>query len=525
MVRAPMERFDEIGRRPPTTWWLGRFVFLRLLGLVYTVAFLVALEQAVPLIGERGILPATWWLERVAAGRSYAEGFAELPSLFWWTGASDEALRIAALIGLVLGIATTLGATHALVLAMLWWLQLSFVHVGQTFWAYGWETLLCEAGLLAVFVAPVRSVGPFPAGHAPPAIAPWLLRWLTFRLMFGAGLIKLRGDPCWIELSCLDFHYETQPNPHPLSPWFHALPPWVDRLGVLFNHAVELAAPPLLFAPGRWRIAAVASIVAFQAMLIASGNLSFLNWLSIAVALGCLDDRALAPLLPAAYRARLERLAREPPTPSRAARIAVWTYAGLVVVLSIDPVVNLLSRGQLMNASFDRLRMVNTYGAFGVVDRERLEVQLEGTLDDPLDPRARWLAYELPCKPGPPERMPCLVTPYHYRLDWQMWFAWHGEERSEPWLVRLADLLLRGEPAVRPLFRHDPFGARPPRAIRVTLWRYRMAGPFEPGIWWRRERLPYDWLPPVWRGQPSFESFLERWGWRREATPIEHVLP
>ena len=37
--------------------------------------------------------------------------------------------------------------------------------------------------------------------------------------MFGAGLIKLRGDPCWRDLTCLDYHYETQPMPNPLS-WF-----------------------------------------------------------------------------------------------------------------------------------------------------------------------------------------------------------------------------------------------------------------------------------------------------------------
>jgi hypothetical protein len=39
-----------------------------------------------------------------------------------------------------------------------------------------------------------------------------LLRWLLFRLEFGAGLIKMRGDRCWRDLTCLYYHHETQPN-------------------------------------------------------------------------------------------------------------------------------------------------------------------------------------------------------------------------------------------------------------------------------------------------------------------------
>ena len=53
----------------------------------------------------------------------------------------------------------------------------------------------------------------------------WIWRWMLFRLMFGAGLIKLRGDPCWRNLTCLDYYFETQPMPNPLSWYFHWLPP------------------------------------------------------------------------------------------------------------------------------------------------------------------------------------------------------------------------------------------------------------------------------------------------------------
>ena len=64
--------------------------------------------------------------------------------------------------------------------------------------------------------------------------------------MFGAGLIKWRGDPCWRDLTCLDYYFETQPIPNPLTWYFHWLPASVHHAGVVFNHIVELGVPVLL---------------------------------------------------------------------------------------------------------------------------------------------------------------------------------------------------------------------------------------------------------------------------------------
>ena len=118
-----------------------------------------------------------------------------------------------------------------------------------------------------------------------------------------------------------------------------------------------------------------------------------------------------------------------------------------------------------MNRSFDPLDLVNTYGAFGNVDRERHEVILEGTRDAVPDASARWEEYELPCMPGDPRRRPCLVSPYHYRLDWQMWFVGNDAARGEaiedePWLVHLVWQLLRGEPGPTPALRARPLSRR-----------------------------------------------------------------
>src|SRR5581483_11695181 len=116
--------------------------------------------------------------------------------------------------------------------------------------------------------------------------------------------------------------------------------------------------------------------------------------------------------------------------PSRAQGALVAALTACVALLSVPPVLNLLSGGQLMNTSFTRLPLVNTYGAFGTVGRTRDELIFEGTADDPAAPDARWLPYEFKCKPGDPARRPCWMSPYHYRLDWLLWFAAMGTPRE-----------------------------------------------------------------------------------------------
>jgi hypothetical protein len=508
-----VRRFTEVRfGRAESRYALTTFVLLRGLCLIYLVAFLIVWFQFEPLFGAKGLLPAADFLDWVAERfGSRGAAFWRLPSLFWLND-SDLSMRLAALLGVVLSALGLAGLCNAISMGVLWALYLSFVHVGQIFYGYGWESLLCEAGFLGIFLASPLDPRPF-ARSAPLTICVVLFRWLTFRVMFGAGLIKLRGDPCWRDLTCLVYHYETQPNPGPLSVYFHRLPLVVHRASVLFNHFVELLAPFFVFGPRRARIAAGVAIVVFQVVLILSGNLSFLNWLTLVVALSCFDDGVFARLLPRALveRARLsEREARL----SRVRR-GVLTALGVVVAfLSFNPIFNKLSPRQAMNASFDPFLLVNTYGAFGSVGRERLAAVIEGTNDADPRPAAHWSAYELPCQTGDPKRRPCLVTPYHYRLDWQMWFvplAGPGAA-PEPWLVHLVARLLEGDPLILSLFRSNPFPARPPRYIRVALYEYRFSRPGEEG-YWQREYLG-NILPPLARRDPELENYLAAHGWK-----------
>src|SRR5437762_2660403 len=262
-------------------FWYTRFTFERALALVYLVAFLVAANQFVPLLGERGLLPAPRFVRQVP--------FSASPSLFY-IAATDRAFTAAAWIGVGLAVLALSGYPQrrgtiaaAVVWFVLWALYLSFVNVGQTFYGFGWETLLLETGFFAIFIGSRLTV--------PSAFMIGIYRWLLFRVMFGAGLIKLRGDSCWRDLTCLNYYFETQPMPNPLSWYFHWLPHSVHRAGVVFNHVAELGVPFAYFAPQP--IASIAGLVTivFQLVLIVSGNLSWLNWITIVLCIPTLDDR------------------------------------------------------------------------------------------------------------------------------------------------------------------------------------------------------------------------------------------
>lgn len=460
---------------------LARWTIQRALGFVYLVAFLVAANQFRALAGARGLAPLGPFLERIP--------FRIAPSLFHWTGPSDRAIGAAAWTGIGLSILALSGVSDAygpgvsiVVWAVLWALYLSFVNTGQLFYGYGWETLLLEAGFLAIFLGS-RDV-------APSWVTIWLVRWLLFRVMFGAGLIKLRGDPCWRRLTCLEYHYETQPMPNSLSWLLHRSPKPVHRAGVLFTHFAQLVAVWGVLVPGPVGWVAGGVAIAFQATLALSGNLSWLNYLTLLLAFACFDDRLWGLVLPAEALG----LPAVPGARGIAFDVAVLGLAVLVALLSVNPVRNLLSRRQLMNASFEPLHLVNTYGAFGSVSRERHEVVIEGETRD-----GEWLAYELRGKPGDPARRPPWIAPYHLRLDWQMWFSAMRPQVEERWFVRLVARLLEGDPRTLALFGADPFAGAPPRRIRVRRFRYRFTTPEErraTGLWWRREEVGL-YLPPV----------------------------
>ena len=452
----------------------ARLLLQRGLGVVYLIAFVAARNQFRGLLGERGLTPITRYVQRVP--------FRRAPSIFHWRS-SDRAFLTVAWTGIVLAVVTLTGVLDdgpilrtMAVWALLWALYLSIVNVGQIWYGFGWESLLCEAGFLAIFLGPANT-------ELPAAIL-ILFWWLLFRVEFGAGLIKMRGDRCWRDLTCLEYHHETQPMPNPLSRWFHLLPRPLHRVEVAANHVAQLVAPFLLFAPTPVRTGAAVLMIVTQGYLMLSGNFAWLNLLTIVLALSALGG-GFVDWLGLSAPAHLA-------APPLWFDVVVWAATAVIVVLSWWPAKNMLSRHQRMNASFSTLRLVNTYGAFGSVTRDRDELVIEGSADSEPGPDSEWRAYGFKGKPTDPFQRPRQVAPYHLRLDWLLWFVPLSPSYAEPWLGPLLQRLLENDPDVLALIDHNPFPDEPPAAIRVWRYRYRFTTRAErrdTGAYWSREEL------------------------------------
>ncbi|MCA4133746.1 lipase maturation factor family protein [Arthrobacter sp. M4] len=441
----------------------ARQVLQRGIAALFFVAFTSTLNQFPALLGERGLLPVPAYLARI--------GKPLRPSLFTWRY-SDGLLRTVCWIGVAISASLILGLPQLgppwvpmLAFLSLWLLYMSIVNVGQTFYAFGWEMLILEAGFTVAFLGSDQS--------PPPRPILLLLAWLVFRLEFGAGMIKIRGGQEWRDLTALYYHHETQPMPGPLSRQFHLLPKAFHRLEVLGNHGAQLVVPFLLFAPQPVGSIAAGVIIFTQLWLVASGNFAWLNWSAIVLAFAAVSDpvaHAVLPIIPPSWV----------PAPGSSASSPLW-WVGIVLavtvlllVLSYWPIRNLFSRGQLMNASFNRWQLVNTYGAFGTVTKDRIEVTVEGTMDEDPDEGADWQEYGFKGKPGDVNRLSRQFAPYHLRLDWLMWFL-PLRTVHERWFYALLAKLLEADQQTLALLRKDPFNGEKPRWVRATTYLYRFS--------------------------------------------------
>ncbi|MCL2515021.1 MAG: lipase maturation factor family protein [Microbacteriaceae bacterium] len=466
--------------------WLGtgdytfaREVLQRGVAAVYAIAFLSAVDQFPALLGEHGLLPVPRWL-----GRAYAR---RQPTVFRWHY-SDRMLRAVGVGGAVVAAALAAGIPQlappwlpTVLFLLLWLAYLSIVNVGQTFYGFGWESLLCEAGFTVAWLGSSTT--------GTPVTVLFLIRWLVFRLEFGAGMIKLRGGREWRDLTALYYHHETQPMPGPLSRYAHLLPRWVHRGEVLGNHFAQLVCPFLLFAPQPVASVAAAVMIATQLWLVVTGNFAWLNWVTIVLLFAGVSDGAVHAVIPAW------------PAAGAAAAVPAWfavpvlLASALLVYLSWWPARNLLARRQLMNASFNRWHLVNAYGAFGTVTKRRDEIVVEGTED--VTGSGGWQAYEFHGKPGDPARVPRWFAPYHLRLDWLMWFLALGAD--DGWFDMLLVRLLQADRPTLRLLRVDPFAGRRPAFVRARVFRYRFATHAEhraTGLVWVREERGLL-VPPV----------------------------
>ena len=471
--------------RYPPTFNLVSWLFLRLLGLTFLVAFVSIGNQITGLVGTYGILPLSDYLATVAAEHGpWRFWFA--PTLFW-INSSDMALWSACLVGAAASVLVVLNVLTRTMLALAFVLHLSLWIAMPVFGNIQPDALILEVGLLAIFLT------------AGSRIVVWLFRWLLFRFMLFSGLVKLfTHDASWAHLTALNYHYETQPLPTPLAWYAHQLPDWFQHLSVLSMFGIELVLPWLIFMPRRLRFVAAWGFLVLQIAITLTGNFYFLNLLTMFLCLFLFDDQALARLLPARFAAA--RVHANPPEAGRPATAAAAALASVVVTVNLAVMWQRIEQRPLpepleaLVATTSRFGITNFYGFFGVMNTVRREIIVEGSLDG-----EHWRAYEFRYKPGDVHRCLRWSIPYHPRLDWTMWFAASESPLRNPWFGDLLYRLLQGAPPVLALLADNPFPGEQPKWVRATLYQYRFTTPAEraaTGDCWVRERLgPY--VPPL----------------------------
>ena len=479
--------------RYPPTFHLVSWLFLRLLGLTFLVAFASIGNQIIGLNGSDGILPLSDYLTTVTAEHGpWRYWFA--PTLFW-INSSDTALISACVIGAVASGLVVLNVLTRTLLALAFVLHLSLWVAMPVFGNIQPDALILEVGLLAIFLT------------AGSRIVIWLFRWLLFRFMLFSGLVKLLShDSSWAQLTALNYHYETQPLPTPLAWYAHQLPDWFQHLSVLSMFGIELVLPWLIFMPRRLRFVAAWGFLVLQTAITLTGNFYFLNLLTMFLCLFLFDDRALASVLPARFAAA--RVHDNAPEVGRLATTAAAALAAVLVSVNLAVMWQHIEKRQLpgpldaLVTTTSRLGITNFYGFFGVMNTVRHEIVVEGSRDG-----EHWLPYEFRYKPGDVHRCPSWSIPYHPRLDWTMWFAASESPYRNPWFGDLLYRLLQGAPPVLALLADNPFPGEPPKWVRATLYQYRFTTPAEraaTGDCWVRKWLgPY--VPPL-----SLESWESR---------------
>jgi predicted DCC family thiol-disulfide oxidoreductase YuxK len=467
------------------TFAISSWLFLRLLGVVYLLAFASYWVQLRGLNGAKGILPAPEFFDRVREILGDA-GFLQFPSICW-LGAGDTALYAWCGAGIIASLALIVGFVPLPCLVFLWFDYLSLTIAGQLFYQYQWDILLLEAGFMSIFLAPLT----LRLGRRanPPRAARFLIVWLLFRLIFSSGVVKVTsGDPAWADGTALGYHYFTQPLPTPLAWFAQQLPVIWQMISVWTMFAIEVVLPFFLFGPRRARLFAAGGIATLQLLIALTGNYGFFNLLTLVLCLMCVDDSVWRQLTPSKWQLHRERVEATRFIP----RKLLLAAALAIVLLSLVPLTAAFRRpmsllGPLVMAyeAVAPFRTINGYGLFAVMTKERREILVQGS-----DDGVTWKAYAFRFKPGDPRRAPPWVAPHMPRLDWQMWFAALGTAEQNPWFLRFLERLLEGSPAVSDLLEENPFANNPPRFVRALSDRYTfttMAEGRRTGLWWSVE--------------------------------------
>jgi predicted DCC family thiol-disulfide oxidoreductase YuxK len=450
---------------------------LRLFGIIAAIALISWGIQMHALIGTNGILPAQQYMTAVWQ-QIGALGIWQVPSLLW-IDAGDKALWGLFGVGLLGALLLVAGRAPRVGLLLVLSTYLSFVSAGQVFMSYQWDTLLIETGFV-LFLWSILAWGV------------WLARFLIFQFQLLSGMGKLLGgDPTWLNLTALQYHYFTQPLPTPIAWYAHQLPEWFHTASAAFVLLSQTLVPLLFFAPRRIRFVGAAIATVVQIAILLTGNYNFFNLLTLLLLLTLLDDRALESIWRTITHVQMPApLLRAPRTLTRAIAglLAVCYLAIGALQIYQLPAGSLPTPAQAVIAAVQPLHITNTYGLFTNMTTERPEVIVQGSRDGET-----WKTYDFAHKPDTASDALPIIAPHQPRLDWQLWFAaLRGNYQNAPWFRAFTRSLLQGNDQVEALLAQNPFPNDPPQYIRAQLYRFEYTSPDErrqTGAAWNRERV------------------------------------
>ena len=460
---------------------VGRWLFLRALGLIYFSAFFALLFQILGLVGTNGILPANLYLERLQAAGAVRFWYA--PTIFWLF-ASNHALMAMMWIGLLGSILIVLNIAPRAALIMCFLAYLSFIAVSQDFGQYQSDGMLLEAGFLALFLAPAGLRPRLGRASLPSRAAHTLLLWEWFRIYFESGLVKLQsGDPTWRNLTAMYEYYQNGPLPTWIGWYLEQLPHAFQKFTAGLTLVMELILIFAVFLPRTAsqrrrgvihsvRLGVFVLVTLWQIAVIATANYAFLNYLVLILAFLLLDDETYARFIPARFRFQ----PASPASPARDGGVRKHLHAiqtaVATVCLTLIAYVTTAELVQMIAPAFPILqspilalepfRIANSYGLFANMTPHRYEIEFQGSNDG-----THWTPYPFRYKPQNPADRPRIYAPYQPRFDWNLWFASLGPWQDSPIVPLTEQRLLEGDREVLGLFASDPFRQAPPKQVRA----------------------------------------------------------
>jgi lipase maturation factor 1 len=491
----------------PPGYLTARWLFLRSLGAIFFSAFYSLAFQIRGLIGPNGVLPARNYLPEVARELGSLR-FWYAPTVFWWSS-SDRVLMAVCIAGMVAALLLALNLYPRGALAICLVAFLSFISAAQDFASYQSDGMLLEAGFICLFFAPTGWRPRWGASEPPSRASRFLLVWLMFRIYFESGIAKILGrDPEWRDFTAMDQYYQNGPLPTWIAWYAHQLPHWFHASTAVLTLALELVLIFAIFLPRRWRIALSFLVTPWQMGIILTSNYAFLNYLVLVLGILLLDDKFLSRFIPERFQSGVRAgpsFEAEPATPASAslpgAEPRAWRYSVRLWVQAFfltwifyatsALLIFMVNRDIPLPASpvaaLEPFRIANQFGLFAVMTRDRYEIEFQGSRDGQT-----WTAYPFRNKPQDVHAPPRIYAPYQPRFDWNLWFASLGTWREYPFVLRVEQRLLTGEPDVLSLFAGNPFPGRPPEQVRAVLWQYWFSDWSEKrsqGVWWRRQQI------------------------------------